>query len=75
MTVQQRVNKVLANFNPNNKELSDDENLIDALGLDSLDVVEFIMNIEDEFQLEIDDVAAEKITCLNDIYDYVNARI
>lgn len=75
MTVQQRVNKVLANFNPNNKELSDDENLIDALGLDSLDVVEFIMNIEDEFQLEIDDVTAEKITCLNDIYDYVNARI
>lgn len=75
MTVQQRVNKVLANFNPNNKELSDDENFIDALGLDSLDVVEFIMNIEDEFQLEIDDVAAEKITCLNDIYDYVNARI
>lgn len=44
---------------------------IDDLGADSLDIVELIMALEEEFDLEIPDADAEKIVSVNDVVDYI----
>lgn len=48
-----------------------DSDLTDDLGADSLDAVELIMAIEEEFDIEIDDTAAQKIKTVQDIVDYL----
>ena len=45
--------------------------VIDDLGADSLDVVELVMALEEEFDLEIPDEEAEKITNVQNIFDYM----
>lgn len=44
------------------------------LGADSLDVVELVMAIEDEFEIEIEDKAASQITTVQDALDYIEGR-
>jgi acyl carrier protein len=44
------------------------------LGADSLDVVELVMAIEDEFEIEIEDQAASKIATVQDALDYIEGR-
>ena len=44
---------------------------IDDLGADSLDIVELIMSLEEEFDMEIPDADAEKIVTLNDVFEYI----
>ena len=44
---------------------------IDDLGADSLDIVELIMALEEEFDLEIPDSDAEKIVTVNDVVEYI----
>ena len=48
---------------------------MDDLGADSLDIVEFIMNIEEEFGLEISDEDAEKIKTVQDVVKYIAKNI
>ena len=47
---------------------------IDDLGADSLDVVELIMALEEEFDMEIPDTDAEKISTVNDVVEYIKDR-
>ncbi len=47
---------------------------IDDLGADSLDVVELIMALEEEFDMEIPDADAEKISTVNDVVEYIKDR-
>ena len=47
---------------------------IDDLGADSLDVVELIMALEEEFDMEIPDTDAEKISTVNDVVEYIKER-
>ena len=51
----------------------EDSNLKDDLGADSLDAVEIIMDIEDEFNIQIDDSEAENIKTVGDIVKYIEA--
>ncbi|RXI98040.1 acyl carrier protein [Anaerobacillus alkaliphilus] len=44
------------------------------LGADSLDVVELVMELEDEFDLEISDEDAEKISTVQNVVDYINSH-
>ena len=44
------------------------------LGADSLDVVELVMSIEDEFEIDIEDKAASKIATIKDALDYIEGR-
>jgi len=46
---------------------------IDDLGADSLDIVELIMALEEEFDLEIPDEEAEKITTVGDVVEYIKS--
>ncbi|HEX3030316.1 MAG TPA: acyl carrier protein [Clostridia bacterium] len=48
-----------------------ESSFIDDLGADSLDIVELIMALEEEFDLEIPDSEAEKITTVGDAVDYI----
>jgi acyl carrier protein len=51
--------------------ITPDTNLIDDLGADSLDVVELIMSVEDEFGIVIDDEAASGLLTVRQIVDYI----
>lgn len=55
-------------------EITMESSFIDDLGADSLDVVELIMALETEFDLEIPDEDAEKVTIVGDIVDYIKAH-
>ncbi len=48
---------------------------VDDLSADSLDIVELIMGIEEEFEIEIPDTDAEKIVTVGDVVDYIKDRI
>lgn len=48
---------------------------IDDLGADSLDVVELIMALEEEFEMEIPEVEAEKIVTVGDVVNYIKSVI
>ena len=48
---------------------------IDDLGADSLDIVELIMAIEEEFDLEIPDSDAEKVVTVSDVVDYIKDNV
>lgn len=48
---------------------------IDDLGADSLDIVELIMALEEEFDLEIPDGDAEKIVSVSDVVDYIKENV
>lgn len=48
---------------------------IDDLGADSLDIVELIMAIEEEFDLEIPDSDAEKVVTVSDVVDYIKENV
>jgi len=48
---------------------------IDDLGADSLDIVELIMALEEEFDLEIPDADAEKVATVGDVVDYIKDNV
>ncbi len=54
-------------------EVTLDASIVDDLGADSLDLVELVMSIEDEYGIDVDDDDAEKMTHVRDVVAYVNA--
>ncbi|MBD2625719.1 acyl carrier protein [Trichormus variabilis] len=50
-------------------------NFVNDLGADSLDIVELVMALEEEFDLEIPDEAAEKILTVQEVVDYINSNV
>ena len=56
------------------EEITMESSFIDDLGADSLDIVELIMALEEEFDMEIPDEEAEKITSVGDVVDYIKAH-
>ena len=59
----------------NPEQLAPDASFIDDLGADSLDTVELIMALEDEFSVKIPDEDAEKIVTVQDAINYMNQRV
>jgi len=55
-------------------EIKNDASFVDDLGADSLDTVELVMALEEEFETEIPDDDAEKITTVQQAIDYINSR-
>ncbi|TCL58301.1 acyl carrier protein [Hydrogenispora ethanolica] len=53
------------------EEVSEQASFVDDLGADSLDIVELVMALEEEFDLEIPDEDAEKITTVGDAVNYI----
>ena len=55
--------------------VSMEASFIDDLGADSLDIVELIMALEEEFDLEIPDADAEKVVTVGDVVDYIKENV
>lgn len=56
-------------------EITMDSTFVEDLGADSLDVVELVMAMEDEFDLEIDEEEADGISTISDVVEYIKAKI
>ncbi|MAI65954.1 MAG: acyl carrier protein, partial [Alteromonas sp.] len=56
------------------EEVKAEASFVDDLGADSLDTVELVMALEEEFDTEIPDEEAEKITTVQSAVDYINAN-
>ena len=71
-TVEERVRKVIEEqLSVNQDQITKDASFIDDLGADSLDTVELVMALEEEFGIEIPDEEAEKITKVGEAVDYI----
>ena len=56
-------------------DVTPEASVVDDLGADSLDVVELVMALEEEFNLEIPDEEAEKIKSVNDIFSHMESAL
>jgi len=71
-----RVKKIVAEqLGVKEDEVTNDASFVDDLGADSLDTVELVMALEEEFECEIPDEEAEKITTVQEAVDYINANL
>lgn len=74
--IEQRVKKIVAEqLGVNETEVKIESSFVDDLGADSLDTVELVMALEEEFDCEIPDEEAEKITTVKQAVDYVNGHL
>jgi acyl carrier protein len=74
-TIEQRVKKIVAEqLGVNEADIKNESSFVNDLGADSLDTVELVMALEEEFETEIPDEEAEKITTVQLAIDYVNAH-
>jgi acyl carrier protein len=75
-TVDERVKKiVIEQLGVKEEEVSNESSFVDDLGADSLDTVELVMALEEEFETEIPDEEAEKITTVQQAVDYINQHV
>ncbi|MCO4799263.1 acyl carrier protein [Colwelliaceae bacterium 6441] len=74
-TIEERVKKItIEQLGVSEEEVKIEASFVDDLGADSLDTVELVMALEEEFDTEIPDEEAEKITTVQAAIDYVTAN-
>lgn len=74
-TIEERVQKIVVEqLGVKEDEVSSGSSFVDDLGADSLDTVELVMALEEEFETEIPDEEAEKITTVKQAVDYINSQ-
>ena len=75
MSVEEKVKKIIAEkLSVDLAEVVPEASFVDDLGADSLDLVELIMSMEEEFDTDISDEDAEQITTVKDAIDYVSKQ-
>lgn len=75
-TIEERVKKVvITRLGVKEDQVRNDASFVDDLGADSLDTVELVMALEEEFSCEIPDEDAEKITTVQQAIDYVQQHL
>ena len=75
MTVVDKVKKIIAEkLSVDLEEVVPEASFVEDLGADSLDLVELIMSMEEEFEIDISDEDAEKLVKVQDAIDYINAH-
>jgi acyl carrier protein len=74
-TIEERVKKIVVEqLGVKEDEVTANASFVDDLGADSLDTVELVMALEEEFETEIPDEEAEKITTVQQAVDYIKAH-
>ena len=74
-TIEERVKKIVAEqLGVKEEDIQNSASFVEDLGADSLDTVELVMALEEEFECEIPDEDAEKITTVQQAIDYVLAH-
>jgi len=75
-SIDERVKKiVIEQLGAKEDDVKNSASFVDDLGADSLDTVELVMALEEEFECEIPDEEAEKITTVQQAVDYVTANL
>lgn len=75
-TIEERVIKIaVEQLGVKPEDVSPDSSFVNDLGADSLDTVELVMALEEEFETEIPDEEAETITTIQEAVDYIKAHI
>jgi acyl carrier protein len=75
-SVQERVKKIVVEqLGVKEDEVTDEASFVDDLGADSLDTVELVMALEEEFKTEIPDEEAEEITTVQQAIEYITANL
>lgn len=74
-SVEERVKRLICDqLGVKEEEVKDEASFVDDLGADSLDTVELVMALEEEFETEIPDEEAENITTVKEAIDYILAH-
>ena len=74
-TIEERVKKIIGEqLGVKQEEVTNNASFVEDLGADSLDTVELVMALEEEFDTEIPDEEAEKITTVQAAIDYINGH-
>ena len=75
MSMEEKVKKIIAEkLSVDLAAVIPEASFVDDLGADSLDLVELIMTMEEEFDIDISDEDAEKLESVKDAIDFINAR-
>ncbi len=75
MSVQEKVRKIIADkLSVDLDEVVPEASFVDDLGADSLDLVELIMSMEEEFDIDISDEDDEKMLTVQDAIDYIDEQ-
>ena len=73
--LEPRVKKIVAEqLGVNEADVKNESSFVNDLGADSLDTVELVMALEEEFEIEIPDEEAEKITTVQQAVDYIKSH-
>ncbi len=76
MDVEKRVKEIIVEqLGVNESEVTPEAKFIDDLGADSLDLVELVMALEEEYNMEISDQDAEKILTVGDAIEYIKTHV
>lgn len=74
-SVEEKVKAIIVDqLGVNEADVTPDAHFVDDLGADSLDTVELVMKLEEDFDIEIPDEDAEKIQTVQDAIDYIKAH-
>ena len=75
MSVEEKVKEIIVDqLGVDEKQVKPEASFIDDLGADSLDTVELVMALEEEFDIEIPDEDAEKIASVQNAVDYIKGQ-
>ena len=75
MSIEERVRKIVCEqLGKSDEEVNNDSSFVDDLGADSLDTVELVMALEEDFDLEIADEEAEQISTVQEAVNYINSN-
>ena len=76
MAVEERIKKIIAEqLGVDPAEVTPEASFVEDLGADSLDTVELVMALEEEFGIEIPDEDAEKIVTVQNAIDYISQKV
>ncbi len=74
-TVETRIKEIVCEqLGVSDEEVTPQASIIDDLGADSLDIVELVMALEEEYEIEISDEDAEKIKTVQDVVTYIEGH-